>query len=289
MIYCSLNHSRINTLVGHLSIPMVPHSFRFLLLCLSSQCFLTWSFNLNFSAAIHTTSFAMATESSEKDDRRVKVLGVCGGIGSGKSTACKLLVSDLGCIAHLDADSIAHSVYSPGSQAVKDVVEEFGPGILLDNSEDTIDRKALGKIVFAERSAMAKLEQIVWPHVKTKLKEKIDSSRDEWSHGKAAGNEPVIILEAAILLDAGWDDLLDGVWAVRVPASVSLERLMETRNLSKEESEKRMSAQQSSRGIGNIDEEVKSGVITAVIENEGSLDDLKEALQSAMNDPKSWK
>jgi dephospho-CoA kinase len=270
---------------------MLPDLVRslFYFLCLSSQCFLTSSFNLKFPASFQTTSFAMATESSEKEGRQLKVLGVCGGIGSGKSTACKLLVSDLGCIAHLDADSIAHSVYSPGSQAVKDVVAEFGSGILLDDSEDTIDRKKLGKMVFAERSAMQKLEQIVWPHVKTKLKEKIDSLRDVWTDETTEGSEPIIVLEAAILLDAGWDDLLDGVWAVRAPASVSLDRLMETRNLSKEESEKRMNAQQSSRGIGNIDEEVKNGVITATIENEGSLDDLKEALGLAMKDPKSWK
>eukprot|EP00980_Cylindrotheca_fusiformis_P024257 scaffold11680_cov142-Cylindrotheca_fusiformis.AAC.15 len=231
----------------------------------------------------------MAAESSEKEGNSVKVLGVCGGIGSGKSTACKLLVSDLGCIAHLDADSIAHSVYTPGSQAVKEIVSEFGSDILQDDSQDTIDRKKLGKIVFAERSAMAKLEHIVWPHVKTKIAEKIEIVRNEWTDGKTTGSEPVIVLEAAILLDAGWDDILDGVWAVRAPASFSLERLMETRNLSKEEAEKRMGAQQSSRGIGNIDEEVRNGVITAVIENAGSLDDLKQALRNAMNDEKAWK
>jgi dephospho-CoA kinase len=85
----------------------------------------------------------------------IKVLGVCGGIGSGKSSASKLLVSELGCLAHLDADSLAHSVYSPGSQAVKEIVAAFGEGILQEENKDEIDRKKLGTIVFADRSEMA--------------------------------------------------------------------------------------------------------------------------------------
>ena len=101
----------------------------------------------------------------------------------GKSTACKIL-SEMGCIAHLDADSIAHSVYSPGSQAVKDAVSEFGSGILAQGSDDTIDRKKLGAIVFSERSEMARLEKIVWPHVKTLLIEKIESLRQDWESEK---------------------------------------------------------------------------------------------------------
>jgi len=230
----------------------------------------------------------MASTAEVQQDHKLKVLGVCGGIGQGKSTACKIL-SDLGCIAHLDADSIAHSVYSPGSQAVKDVVSEFGSAILSQGTDDTIDRKELGKIVFAERSAMARLEKIVWPHVKTLLSEKIDALRQDWEMENKDNAIPVIVLEAAILLDAGWDDLVDGVWAVRSPRSTAVKRLVETRNLAEEEAEKRINYQLSSRGIGNIDEEVKNGVITAVIENNRSLEDLKESLKNAIKDPKSWK
>ena len=84
-----------------------------------------------------------------------KVLGVCGGIGSGKSTAAKLLVSDCACLTHLDADSLAHSVYSPGSQAVQDIAAEFGSGVLVEEGTLEIDRKKLGAIVFADRNDMA--------------------------------------------------------------------------------------------------------------------------------------
>jgi dephospho-CoA kinase len=65
------------------------------------------------------------------------------------------MVSKLGCLAHLDADLVAHSVYNPGSQAVKDIVAEFGKEILQDTDKEEIDRKKLGALVFADRSQMA--------------------------------------------------------------------------------------------------------------------------------------
>lgn len=225
-----------------------------------------------------------------------KVLGVCGGIGSGKSSASKLLVSEWKCLAHLDADSIAHSVYSPGSQAVRDIVDAFGKDILEDNNDknknniESIDRKRLGAIVFSDRNAMAKLERLVWPHVKTLLLERIDVVKSEWQEKQ--NNEdiiPVVVLEAAVLLDAEWDDILDGIWAVTTPRKMAVQRLMDTRGLSREESEKRLDAQESRRGIGNLDEEVQKRVVTRVIDNRGSLEDLTKTLGLALRDPKSWR
>ena len=97
------------------------------------------------------------------------------------------------------------------------------------------------------------------------------------------------MLEAAVLLDAEWDDVLDGIWVVTAPTSIAMERLMETRGLSKEEAQKRISAQESRRGIGNLDMEISNGIVTGVIKNEGGLDELKGALSSALTDPQYWK
>lgn len=226
--------------------------------------------------------------STSDTSNKLKVLGVCGGIGSGKSTACKLLVDHCNCLAHIDADKVAHAVYAPGSNAVKDVVAEFGDQILLASSEIMeIDRKKLGAIVFSERSQMAKLEQIVWPHVRTMLTEKIDELKEEFDQ---KDKQPVIVLEAAILLDAGWEDLLDGVWAVTVPCEKALERLVETRGLTPEEAQKRIDAQASRKGIGSsLDKEIEEGVVQCVISNNGTLDDLKATLQKSLEDPKCWK
>uniref|UniRef100_A0A7S4JP07 Dephospho-CoA kinase n=1 Tax=Odontella aurita TaxID=265563 RepID=A0A7S4JP07_9STRA len=83
----------------------------------------------------------------------LRILGVCGGIGSGKSLACQILVSNLGCAAHVDADKLSHDVYAPGSSALKEISEEFGSDVLQENGE--INRNKLGSIVFADSKAMS--------------------------------------------------------------------------------------------------------------------------------------
>lgn len=136
-----------------------------------------------------------------------------------------------------------------------------------------------------------KLERLVWPHVKAILMNRIEDVKTEWQEGKIKRDRcvPVVVLEAAVLLDAQWDDILDGVWVVKAPKDLALQRLMETRGLSEDESKKRIAAQESRRGIGNLEEEIQNNIVTNVIENNGSLDDLRNALGVALRDPKSWK
>lgn len=241
--------------------------------------------------------------SANSESSSFKVLGVCGGIGSGKSTACKLLVDSCHCLSHIDADKVAHSVYAPGSNCVTEIVKEFGKEILLlettDADDDTetptpmeIDRKKLGAIVFAERSAMAKLEVIVWPHVKDRLAETIDELRTSWESESTSESNGIVVLEAAILLDAGWDDLLDGLWIVKASKDTALARLVETRGLTQEEAAKRIQAQESRRGIGGgatLEAEQKAGNVHCVISNDGSLEELEENLQKSLDDPTCWK
>ena len=212
-------------------------------------------------------------------------------------------------------------MYQPGSQAIYDVVEKFGSDILLPDKpkgEEEIDRKKLGAIVFSDPSAMSvrlidviifvrfymksfksdltppqlkcnqSLEHIVWPHVKTEILKQIEKIREQ-QETNDTNKENVIILEAAVLLDAGWEDLLDGVWVVRAPHDVAVDRLVEHRSFTKEDAEKRMKAQTTRRGIGNIDEEVKSGVVTAIIDNNGGVDELKAALLEKLQDLNAWK
>ena len=121
------------------------------------------------------------------------------------------------------------------------------------------------------------------------LKERIDSVKAQWVAGQRKTSTPVVVLEAAVLLDAEWDDMLDGIWVVTTTKPIALKRLMETRGLEEAEAEKRITAQESRRGIGNLDQELRDGVVTGVIENEGSMDDLTKALGIALQDPTSWK
>jgi dephospho-CoA kinase len=230
----------------------------------------------------------------------IRLLGICGGIGSGKSAACKLFVSDLNCLAHIDSDSIAHTVYEPGSLAIRQIVEEFGSNLLLENGE--LDRKKLGAIVFADTAEatnpdgtlrltpMQRLERIVWPHVQTKIDLEVEavkaklSKKDESTRGKL----PIIVIEAAVLLDAGWQSFLDGVWVVAVSKNVAMERLQQNRGLTESEAEQRIAAQQPRRGIGNLADEVDAGVVTAVIENNGSVEELKHQLAEKLVDARAW-
>eukprot|EP00978_Attheya_sp_CCMP212_P005861 scaffold13078_cov48-Attheya_sp.AAC.2 len=233
--------------------------------------------------------------SRNNNDHKMRVLGVCGGIGSGKSEACRILVSKLGCAAHIDADQVAHGVYAPGSEALNEIIAAFGPSVTITEGEsEELDRKKLGSIVFSDPSEMARLERIVWPHVKTLVVEKIAEVQREMTKRSSSsimsenGGDGVVIVEAAVMLDAGWEDWLDGVWVVRVEPSTAQQRLVSDRGMTLEDALLRMEAQQSRRGIGNLEKEVQNGVVTAIVDNDGSLEDLTNALKTALKDPSSW-
>ncbi|KAL7552204.1 hypothetical protein ACHAWF_015416 [Thalassiosira exigua] len=226
----------------------------------------------------------------------MRILGVCGGIGSGKSTACKLLVDSLGCVARIDADKLAHVVYEPGSDSLQVIAAEFGDDIIVEDSNgiQQIDRKKLGAIVFSDAGAMSKLERIVWPHVRTKIEERIGEITSNYR--PHSGSKDIVVVEAALLLETDWHDLLDGLWVVRSSRSTATRRLMEDRGLSEEEASVRIDAQQKKRGIGSgegVDDELKElregGVATAVIANDGTLEDLQRELEKALRDPASFK
>ena len=83
----------------------------------------------------------------------MRILGVCGGIGSGKSLASSILVDDLGCVAGIDADKLGHEAYAPGSDCVREIAEEFGGDVVMEDGE--VNRKVLGSIVFGDAEAMS--------------------------------------------------------------------------------------------------------------------------------------
>lgn len=139
---------------------------------------------------------------------------------------------------------------------------------------------------------MKALEGIVWPHLKTEIRSIIHKIKQEQNTlDKSDGSKqvPVIVLEAAVLLDAGFEDILDGVWVVRAPPELAIERLVEYRSFTAEDAKKRIEAQKTRRGIGNVEAEFMEGVVTAIIENEGGLDELKAALLEKLDDSKAWK
>ena len=161
----------------------------------------------------------------------MKIIGLTGGIGSGKSTAAKIL-AEFGAKV-IDADKVAHEVFNPGTEGLQVVVETFGEGVLDSNGE--IDRKKLGEIVFRDSSALATLNEIIHPRAYELTKSRLEEFRKQ-------GVE-VVILEVILLVEAGWDHLADEIWVTVSSEDTVVKRLQESRGLTKEEILTRIHAQ----------------------------------------------
>ena len=166
------------------------------------------------------------------------VVGVCGGIASSKSTVSQLL-GELGARV-IDADKLGHACYEPGHPCVSEMAAAFGPDII--DVDGRVDRKKLGPKVFASEEAMQTLNETVWPHIRRALEAAIADAR-------AAGppDRPeelcveVVCVEAAIMLSAGWQDLMDEVIVTTIEPNVALPRLLQRNpNLTPEAARERM-------------------------------------------------
>jgi len=241
-------------------------------------------------------------------DVPLKILGLCGGIGSGKSYASSLLVSSLQCVAHINVDTLAHGVYSPGNPAVEEIKREFNEVV---GDDGIVNRADLGRIVFSDLEAMSTLERIVWPHVKTLLLQQISDiqiSFKEEMQAKSSLNTsesvkkvPVIVVEAAVLLDADWDSdsIFDAIWIITTSQKTAELRLIAIRGMEEKDAIQRIEAQKCRRGMGNPDIELRDGNINKIIlndypaasseENEDSDKILLKSLQAALIDPSCWK
>ena len=140
------------------------------------------------------------------------VVGLTGGIGSGKSTVAGML-EQLGA-AILSADLTGHEVYAPGRPAWQEIADVFGRDVVA--ADGTIDRAKLRNIVFSDPTELARLNAITHPRMKEMMREKIEVLGREGAE--------VVVLEAALLFDAGWDDLTDEVWVTVAPPRVAAER-----------------------------------------------------------------
>ena len=164
----------------------------------------------------------------------MRKLGLTGGIASGKSAVAAML-RELG-FDVIDADSLARQLIEPGQPAYDEVVREFGSGVI-DASSATkrIDRKKLGSVVFADRAQLDRLNAIVHPRVQ----EKILLQLDEWA---LQGDRTAAFVEAALLVEAGYPQYLDGLLVTWCTPEQQIERLR-ARGLSEEEARSRIGSQ----------------------------------------------
>jgi dephospho-CoA kinase len=184
------------------------------------------------------------------------VIGLTGGIGTGKSEASQIL-GELGAVI-VDADKVAHEVYEPGSAGWREVVNTFGEGVL--DGEGRIDRKRLADIVFADERALEKLNSIVHPKVRQLLDERI-------SELKRQGVEVVVVevplLIEAIRQEARWTQMLDEIWVVVAHEDQVVERVRARSGLEEAAIRSRINSQTT--------QEERIAYADIVIDNSGSL------------------
>ncbi|KAK3103806.1 hypothetical protein FSP39_022030 [Pinctada imbricata] len=164
---------------------------------------------------------------------RPYVIGLTGGIASGKSALCKRL-EGLGAVS-VDCDKLGHVAYNKGTKAYDEVIAAFGEDIVAEDGE--INRKKLGPIVFGDPDRLKLLNSIVWPAISDMAKEKLRKYSEE--------KREVVVLEAALLLEAGWDNLVHEIWTSIVPREEAITRVMDRNKLPREEVEKRLNSQMS--------------------------------------------
>ncbi|MFC1892472.1 dephospho-CoA kinase [Chloroflexota bacterium] len=161
----------------------------------------------------------------------MKVIGLTGGIGSGKSTVSQFL-AELGAII-IDADKVGHEAFQPDTEPWRKVVTAFGPEIVKPNGE--IDRNKLGKMAFGNAELLSRLNQIMHPRIYDMIRSQIEDYR-RW--GVA-----VVIVEVPLLIEADWTPLVDEVWVTVAPETTVLGRLQERSGLSKQDTLARIRSQ----------------------------------------------
>lgn len=161
-------------------------------------------------------------------------IGLTGGIASGKSTAARYL-EQLGAFI-IDADKLGHRVYEPGAPAFRQVVEAFGEDIV--GADGGIDRRILGGKVFGDPERLRQLTDIVWPQI-------LALAQHEMQAVERSDPARIIVLEAAVLLEAGWESAVDEVWTIVVAPDVAVQRACARDGLSADDVQRRIDAQMS--------------------------------------------
>jgi dephospho-CoA kinase len=192
----------------------------------------------------------------------VKLIGLTGGIASGKSTVAAML-RRLGA-AVVKADELAREVVQPGTPGWQEIVETFGAEIL--QTDRTLDRQKLRKIVFSDPAARKKLESIIHPRVRALAEQRIQEHA-------AAGSE-IVVYEVPLLFEGNLQDSLRPVVLVATDIATQKKRLQDRDQVGQAEAEKHIAAQMSL--------EEKRRLADHVIENNGSLDDLEQRVRAVL-------
>jgi len=188
----------------------------------------------------------------------MKIIGLTGGIGSGKSTVTRFL-AELGAVV-IDADKVGHDLLG-NPQIRQEVVETFGERIL--DSSGEVDRSKLGQVVFDNPKALEQLNQII----QTRIGAVVHGLLDDYRQQGAA----VVVLEAALLVETGSTSMADEVWVTVASEPVVLWRIKERSGLSEAEILARIRSQASAKE--------RAKYADVIINNDGNLDELRDEVE----------
>jgi dephospho-CoA kinase len=193
-----------------------------------------------------------SADSRDRYGSPVRMVGLTGGIGAGKSAVAKRL-AELGAVV-IDSDALAREVVEPGTEGLAEVVTAFGPDVV--RSDGALDRPALGRIVFADPAARARLEGIVHPRVRARSAEIV----------AAADPDAVVVNDVPLLVESGLQGAYEMVIVVEAAESVRVARLVADRGMTESDIRARIAAQAT--------DEQRRAVADVVIVNDGSRDEL---------------
>lgn len=201
----------------------------------------------------------------------MKVIGITGGVGAGKSEILSYLDKHVRCKVMI-ADKMAHELEAPGEICYKRIVQLLGEDILCE--DNTIDKKKMAEKIFADRSMLAQINAIVHPAVRESILKTIEAE-------KVRGELDYLFLEAALLIECGYKEVVDEMWYIHASINVRRERLKESRSYSDEKIDSILK--------GQLSEEEFRKNCDFVIDNSGKLEDTYKQIDKKLGDDRCQK
>ena len=191
------------------------------------------------------------------------IIGITGGVGCGKSTVLDILYKDYDALV-IEADKVAHKLMGKGEAIYNAEREHFGDRILSDNRD--IDRKKLAEIIFSDEKELEWVNSLVHPKVKEYIMDAIKKNKDR----------PYIIIEAALLIEAGYTDICDKIWYIYTDKDTRIQRLLDNRGYTREKSEEIIANQ--------LEDRIYREHSDYVIDNSNDIEDTKRQINMIMED-----
>lgn len=205
----------------------------------------------------------------------MKIIGVTGGVGAGKSMVLEILKNEYGARL-LSADEIGRELTEPGAACFGPVVKAFGEDVV--GADGRLDRGKLAGTVFGDTEALERLNGIIHPAVRREIEERLSRWKHEESRGGGA-QECLSVIESAILLEAGYEEICEEIWYVYAPEETRIRRLEESRGYTRERCLRVMERQ-----MGEAELRRRASV---TIENDGDIGQVREQIRKLLKAQKT--